>query len=819
MSGLSNFSFTTGTGPMPGGAGPGGNEFAVGVGTTVIATVNLAVNSNITAGAIDVGDSTTVTPGSSSSVPGDDTGTAASNLNLGIGNNVFDVNTLQVGGGKATGNIQASTLAITGSITIAGAAGGTSTANIIVGLASAAVGGNDAASRSTLILSGLASTVQAGMVIDGELLGGAAGTKAGGQISFDTGTFNAVNIDLAFIPSNTTGTIGSGKTLNGEFDAGSGSTTSTLNVTGSFDVATNNSSQGPAVGIFQMKGGTANIFNNIIDNSTGSGASTTTVSIGGGILNMEGFAIGPKTATGNSGTIGTRNITSVTLPSGNATIENLGGTGINDAGVNMNASGNLILDGNNTYTGTTQITSGTLTVGSITDTSVPAVPFLNPTTTLTDNGVLAFGSNFNMSEPGVVTGSGGITQSGSATTTLSNTNTYTGATNVTRGVLLIGDGGADGTIGTNTTATMTVNGTLAFNRSDNAISIPNPIVGTGAIQQLGSGTSTLSGNNSYVGGTTVTNGDLVIASPNALGFGGINTKSPPGTSIATGATLDLAGQTITQAISLGNGSTLTNSSATAANVGNGVLGVGVTSTVNVGFTGDASVTFTGSGTGAAATAVLGVTNATFAITNGGSGYIGSSGNPAVTITGGGGTGATASAIVTQTVSLSGTTMGTVTGIKITSPGINYTSAPTIVIAAPTTGSQAAAVSNATNFVLDGIQQTAAGSGYFTAPIAIVTATAGTATLGSPVLSGLNLTGTANVGGTGNIFWPASSPETEPSASSAPTPSPSPHPTPIPPEQPSPAEPFSSAPPAHSPSARQISPAAFCNSAPAPALQP
>src|SRR5581483_11190160 len=56
MSGLSNFMFTTGAGPTPAPAGPGGNEFAVGVGTTVRTTMTLAVNNTITAGTIDVGD-------------------------------------------------------------------------------------------------------------------------------------------------------------------------------------------------------------------------------------------------------------------------------------------------------------------------------------------------------------------------------------------------------------------------------------------------------------------------------------------------------------------------------------------------------------------------------------------------------------------------------------------------------------------------------------------------------------------------------------------------------------------------------------------
>jgi autotransporter-associated beta strand protein len=751
MSGLSNFSFTTGTGAFS--PTVGGNSFLVGVGSGATATMTLAANNTIKAGTISLGDNSISTPGSGNH-NGVNNASNANILNLGA-TNIFNTNLLQIGGGRSTGTLGwNNTVSPTGSLTLSGAAGGSSAAAIIVGKVNF---GTPASSKSMLDLSAGTATIQSSTVTVGLLATGATGGKnttvTGGAITFGNGTFNiASELDLAVVTGGTTtdsigGTfnVGSGSSSNGVLTLGSAITPGVLHL------ANNNGSDANsagAVGAFNVKGGTANIFANIIDVST-AGTSNTTVALTGGTLNMEGYAIGPKTAAGNTGAVGTRNLTTITYPSGTGTLMNLGGTGVNDAGLNMTGSGTLVLEGNNTYSGTTTVTTGAIQVGNTGDVTTPTAPFVASGATITDNGTLAFGSSLAMTQPGVIIGSGGFTQAGSGTTTLTATNLYSGVTNVTRGVLQIGDGGADGTIGTNTTGTMTVNGTLAFNRSDNAISIPNTIVGTGGIQQLGTGTSTISGANTYVGGTTVTNGSLVIQSPTALGFGGINTKAPPGTTVSANSSLDLAGQTVTQAITLNNG-TLTNSSPTAANVGSGVLGVGVTSTNNVGFTGDASVTFSGAGTGASATAVLGLTAATFMITNPGLGYIGSSGNPAVTITGGGGTGATASAIVTQTIQLDGSTQGTVTGIKINSPGINYTSAPTIVIAAPTTGTQATALSNATNFILDGIQQTSAGSNYFTAPTATVTATAGSATLGTPVLSGVNLIGTGKVGGTGNI---------------------------------------------------------------------
>jgi fibronectin-binding autotransporter adhesin len=254
-----------------------------------------------------------------------------------------------------------------------------------------------------------------------------------------------------------------------------------------------------------------------------------------------------------------------------------------------------------------------------------------------------------------------------------------------------------------------------------------------------SGTITLAAVNSYTGNTRVNAGTLVTAHLGALGFGGsvgLN-RTPGSTSVATGATLDLDGQGITEPITL-NGGTLTNGSATAASITSGVKGVGFVAASSP-ISSDAAIVYSsGGGSGAAATVLLGLTQSSLSLNNSGSGYTVA---PTVTISGGGGVGATAVATLTG---------DQVTGITLMNPGTGYTSAPTINFSGGGGGSGASASGVNDQFALVGIQQTSAGSGYTSAPTANFTATAGSATLGTPVVASVALASTSSVGGTGDI---------------------------------------------------------------------
>jgi fibronectin-binding autotransporter adhesin len=88
---------------------------------------------------------------------------------------------------------------------------------------------------------------------------------------------------------------------------------------------------------------------------------------------------------------------------------------------------------------------------------------------------------------------------------LSGDSTYTGGTTINAGTLQLGNGGSSGSI----VGDITNNGALAFNRSD-TFTFPGVISGTGALQQIGTGTTILTGNNTYTGATTISAGALIV---------------------------------------------------------------------------------------------------------------------------------------------------------------------------------------------------------------------------------------------------------------------------------------------------------------------
>ncbi|MGY3365813.1 autotransporter-associated beta strand protein [Bradyrhizobium sp. GM2.4] len=132
--------------------------------------------------------------------------------------------------------------------------------------------------------------------------------------------------------------------------------------------------------------------------------------------------------------------------------------------------------------------------------------------------------------------------------TLSGTNTYAGGTTISAGTLQIGDGGTTGSVLGN----ITNNAALIFNRSD-AVTFGSAIGGSGLVSKQGTGTLTLSGTNTYTGGTTVNAGELVVNGSIA---------SSVLTAVSSGATLSGVGTV---------GNTVINTGGTLA-AGNGAAG-------------------------------------------------------------------------------------------------------------------------------------------------------------------------------------------------------------------------------------------------------
>lgn len=104
--------------------------------------------------------------------------------------------------------------------------------------------------------------------------------------------------------------------------------------------------------------------------------------------------------------------------------------------------------------------------------------------------------------------SASVTLDGLGKTILANDNNgWGGTTYINQGTLQVGNGGTAGTVGG---ASIVNNGTLAFNQTD-SYTLATPINGSGSVQQLGSGTVTLSGNNTYTGATVLRSGTLSFA--------------------------------------------------------------------------------------------------------------------------------------------------------------------------------------------------------------------------------------------------------------------------------------------------------------------
>ena len=164
----------------------------------------------------------------------------------------------------------------------------------------------------------------------------------------------------------------------------------------------------------------------------------------------------------------------------------------------------LILTATNTYTSGTTISAGTLDLGAG-GTSGSIIG------NVANNGALVFNRVDTVTFPGVISGTGQVVQI-DGTTILTGDSTYTGATRIVTGTLQLGNGGTTGSI----LGDVTDNGTLAFNRSD-TVTFPGAISGSGAVSQVGSGTTILTADNMYSGRTTISAGTLQLGNGGATG--------------------------------------------------------------------------------------------------------------------------------------------------------------------------------------------------------------------------------------------------------------------------------------------------------------
>ncbi|MBY0322349.1 MAG: autotransporter-associated beta strand repeat-containing protein [Reyranella sp.] len=356
----------------------------------------------------------------------------------------------------------------------------------------------------TLTLSGANSYTGGTTVRVGTLrLGDGASLASTGALTVHSGTFDLNNNNQTVGQlSGSGGTIalGSGTlTTNGAANANLDSV-----ITGGGAFVKNGSGRLLLAGANSYTGGTTVNAGTLRLGTGGSLASTGALTVNGGTfdLNSQSQTVGTLSGTGGAITLG-----SATLTTDSSADSSLAAAISGTGAFVKSGSGTLTLSGGNTYSGTTTIESGTLQVGNGTSTGTLG------TGAITNNGTLSFNRSNSLAISGNISGSGGVQQIGTGTTVLTGTNTYSGATTIESGTLQIGNGAGTGTLGT---GAIVNNGTLAFRRLG-TLSVATDISGTGSVRQESGGTTTLSGNNTYSGGTLITSGVLQISADTNLG--------------------------------------------------------------------------------------------------------------------------------------------------------------------------------------------------------------------------------------------------------------------------------------------------------------
>jgi len=276
-----------------------------------------------------------------------------------------------------------------------------------------------------------------------------------------------------------------------------------------------------------------------------------------------------------SGTVGVIDNVSAAGKTPTLTVGANDATGNTFSGIIQNTTGSIslvktgtgtqTLSGNNSYTGVTTISAGTLALGSAgalggggnitfgggtlqfsgSNTGDYSAKIVNSTGAIsldTNGQSVLFASQLDNSN------TGGLTKLGAGTLTLTGSNTYSGDTVVSSGTLAMGNvdalnqstlnynnqggqvslgglvsanlGGLKG--GQNLTLSNTAGNAVALTVGGNNASTvySGTLGGSGSINKTGSGAFTLSGSNTYTGVTTISSGTLALGSAGALAGGG-----------------------------------------------------------------------------------------------------------------------------------------------------------------------------------------------------------------------------------------------------------------------------------------------------------
>ncbi|OBX10693.1 autotransporter outer membrane beta-barrel domain-containing protein, partial [Gallibacterium genomosp. 3] len=194
--------------------------------------------------------------------------------------------------------------------------------------------------------------------------------------------------------------------------------------------------------------------------------------------------------------------------------------------------GNLILTADNTYSGGTNVTQGTLQLGNGSATGKAGSGKI----TLSDSTTLALnhGTN-NFTLDNAIEGGGKISQltNNTGTTIVTNNNTgFTGDVEIQGGTLQVGNGSTSGDIGKGN-VTVNSGANLQINHS-NSYTLDNTIGGEGNLIQAGNGITIVTKDNTYTGTTTINSSTLQVGNGSTSGDIGNGTVT-----VSSGANLQI----------------------------------------------------------------------------------------------------------------------------------------------------------------------------------------------------------------------------------------------------------------------------------------
>jgi len=292
------------------------------------------------------------------------------------------------------------------------------------------------------------------------------------------------------------------------------------------------------------------------DSALGSG----TVSLGGGTLTV-------TSATTIDNTIALTADSSIDTTAATTLSGVVSGSG----GLTKLGAEKLTLSGDNTYTGATTVSAGTLwlegsgsTLSDSTAVTVASGATLHLQVQNETVGSLAGAGTVNLNGGSLTVGNdntgttfsgiiqnsgldGSLIKTGTGTLTLSGANTYSGGTTVTTGTI-------QGTT-TSLQGDIVNNAALEFNQSSNG-AYTSAISGTGEMSISGNGVVTFSGTNTYNGGTNIFGGSLEVSGGNALADDGAVALNIGTLSLLTDETISTLSVGFNSTINLG-GHTLT----------------------------------------------------------------------------------------------------------------------------------------------------------------------------------------------------------------------------------------------------------------------